>query len=173
MKTMIAALAAASLSLGGCALFYSSGSERGVGASSEAMERANAVTIAEGDVIDIGALPGQRLEPGACGLFLFAAKPTKRFVFFANASTATGKIKLNGEVVTVARTEGDGQIIDQHFSEQTFVAPAYGVTIATSVDIVSTAFGGTRIEGGSLRLTREDGWSMVVPVGGATTCEAG
>lgn len=132
--------------------------------------RANAVTIQEGDVIDIGALPSQELPPGECGLFLFAAKPTKRFVFFATASGGTGEMKLNGEIVTFVRTNGQGRVIDQHFTEQTYASPALGLELTVSIDLVSTALAGTRVDGGSLRLTRQDGWSMVVPVGGATTC---
>lgn len=140
------------------------------GPSTTEVARANAVEIQDGDFIDIGALPTQELPPGECGLFLFAAKPTKRFVFFATASGATGEMRLNGDLVTFVRTNGDGQVIDQHFTEQTYASPALGLDVTVSIDLTSTALGGTRIQGGSLRLTRQDGWSMVVPVGGATTC---
>jgi len=160
------------LLLGACAILPSGGA-RSAGEVSPAMERANAVEIAEGDMIDIGALPAQELAPGECGLFLFAAKPTKRFVFFATASAGTGVMKLNGEMVTLVRTGGEGPVIDQHFTEQTYSAPAYGLELAVSIELTSTALAGSRVDGGALRLTREDGWSMVVPVAGATTCAEG
>lgn len=166
------AIAVLPLLLGACAMIPSDGT-RSAGEQARAMERANAVEIAEGDMIDIGALPAQELAPGECGLFLFAAKPTKRFVFFATASAGTGLMKLNGEPVTLVRTSGKGTVIDQHFTEQTYSAPAYGLELAVSIDLASTALAGTRVEGGSLRLIREDGWSMVLPVAGATTCAEG
>lgn len=170
MKRLLAV--AMPLVLGACAMF--SGAENsGSGPDRAAVERANAVEIAAGDFIDIGALPAQELAPGECGLFLFAAKPTRRFVFFSTASGGTGLMKLNGEMVTLVRTAGEGPVIDQHFTEQVYAAPAYGLTLTISIDLTSTALAGTRVDGGSMRLERQDGWKMVVPVGGATTCSEG
>ena len=130
----------------------------------------NAVELSTGDVIDIGGLPGQQLAPGECGLFLFAAKPTARFVFFSSASKGTGLMQINGDLVTLARTRADGGVIDQHFTDQSFRAPAQGITISLTITPGEAMTGGHRIDGGALRLVRDDGWSMVVPVAGATTC---
>ena len=160
------------LLLGACAMFSGTETSRS-GRDTASVERANAVEIEMGDFIDIGALPAQQLQPGECGLFLFAAKPTRRFVFFATASGKTGLMKLNGEMVTLVRTAGEGPVIDQHFTEQVYAAPAYGLTLTISIDLTSTALAGTRVDGGSMRLERQDGWKMVVPVGGATTCSEG
>ena len=160
------------LFVGACAMFSGTETSRS-DRDTAAIERANAVEIETGDFIDLGALPAQELAPGECGLFLFAAKPTRRFVFFATASGGTGLMKLNGEMVTLVRTAGTGPVIDQHFTEQVYAAPAYGLTLTVSIDLTSTALSGTRVDGGSMRLERQDGWKMVVPVGGATTCSEG
>lgn len=120
---------------------------------------------------DIGELPAQDLEPGECGLFLFTARPTPRFVFFSNAAKATALMKLDGEFVTLARTQTAGEVFDQQYSEQTFVAPAQGLEAKLSLRRGRETLGGSQIDGGSVRLSRENGWNMVIPVGGATACE--
>lgn len=123
------------------------------------------------DTIEIGALPTQTLAAGECGLFLFAAKPTRRFVFFATAAGARALMKIDGNLIPFDRVAGTGQVIDQHFTEQSFIASAQNLSLHVSIDTATGAIGGTRIRGGSLRLSRDDGWSVVVPVGGATTCQ--
>ncbi len=120
---------------------------------------------------DIGELPAQQLNPGECGLFLFTARPTPRFVFFSNAAKATALMKLDGNFVTLARTQTSGEVFDQQYSEQTFVAPAQGLKAKLSLRRGRETPGGSQIDGGSVRLSRENGWNMVVPVGGATACE--
>lgn len=119
---------------------------------------------------DIGQLPGQKLEPGECGLFLFMARPTPRFVFFANAAKGSALMNLDGEFVTLARTETSGEVFDQQYSQQAFVAPAQGLSARLSVLRGRQTRGGSQIDGGSLRLSRDNGWNMVVPVSGATAC---
>jgi hypothetical protein len=118
----------------------------------------------------VGKLPARSLDNGDCGLFLFAPHPNPRFVFFANASRASGEMMIDGEMVTLARTEISGMVFDQQFAEQTFIAPALDLTVKLSIEPGRATQGGTEIASGALRLRRESGWSMVMPVGGATSC---
>ncbi len=127
-------------------------------------------TFPEG--FDLGTLPAQALKPGECGLFLFAARPTPRFVFFTNSTDSTAIMRLNGEMVTLARTDVGGEVFDQQYSEQAFVAPAYDVSLNLTLRPGDPTNGGTQIDGGAIRLARSNGWSMVVPVAGATACDA-
>ena len=124
------------------------------------------------DFLRIGALPAQELELGECGLFLFSGRPSPRFVFFGEAAGAIGKMVLNGEEVLFARTAGDGDVFELQYANQTFKAPALGLEVFINVtpESESSSEGGTKISSGTLRLVREDGWNMVMPVGGAATC---
>jgi hypothetical protein len=137
-----------------------------------AADTAGAATAGESfpEGFEIGQLPAQKLEPGECGLFLFMARPTPRFVFFANAAKGSALMNLDGDFVTLARTETSGEVFDQQYSQQSFVAPAQGLAASLSVLRGRETRGGSQIDGGSLRLSRDNGWNMVVPVSGATAC---
>ena len=133
--------------------------------------------VSEGEAasldFDIGALPPQTLEPGECGLFLFAPRPTPRFVFFSNATTGYAKMVIDGEPVTLSRSAAGGEVFDQNFSDTSYIAPAFGLELQVRVRPGSEAEGGTEVESGSLNLARDGGWSVVIPVAGASTCQPG
>lgn len=123
------------------------------------------------DFLRVGALEAQELERGECGLFLFSGRPSPRFVFFGEAASGVGKMIINQDEVVFARTKGQGGVVDLHFTEQTYIAPAYGLTVdITFAAEAEGAVDGTRISQGTLKLVRDNGWSMVMPVGGATSC---
>lgn len=124
-----------------------------------------------GEGFDIGALPPQRLEPGECGLFLFAPRPTPRFVFFSNATTGYARMLLDGEEVVLSRSAAEGEVFDQNFADTSYVAPAIGLHLRVRVRPGAPAEGGTEIDAGSLNLRRKGGWSVVIPVAGASTCQ--
>lgn len=131
---------------------------------------ATEVTVGSEEGLAIGSLDAQRLETGQCGLFLFAAKPSPRLVFFGEASSGLAKVKINGRELTFARNSYEGEIIDQHYTTQSY----------NSADLhrISISFvagrpieDGTQIESGSMRVESPTGWSVVVPVSGATSCK--
>lgn len=165
------ALYAALLSLSACLSLGGGGPKDGE--SLPADGEAPGVELGEGDYLEVGELPGQSLAAGECGLFLFAAQPTARFVFFSNANKGIGRMKINGETITMIRTETGGGIIDQSFTEQSFSAPAKSLTVNLSIEPGKATDGGTRIRKAALRLLTANGWSMVMPVAGATSCQSG
>ena len=122
---------------------------------------------------NIGALPPQTLEPGECGLFLFAPRPTPRFVFFSNATTGYARMVIDDEPVTLSRSAASGEVFDQSFADTSYIAPAFGLELQVRVRPGADAEGGTEIDSGSLNLAREGGWSVVIPVAGASTCQTG
>ena len=126
--------------------------------------------IGDPDGLEIGALPPRQLEEGECGLFLFTSRPSARFVFFSNAARATGEMRIDGGVVTFARTSTGGEVFDQHFAESEYRAPTQGLVLSLSLRPAGRMQGGTRVESGAIRVRKTDGWSMVVPVAGATAC---
>ena len=138
---------------------------------------ASPVPASEGEAasldFDIGPLPPQTLKPGECGLFLFAPRPTPRFVFFSNATTGYAKMVIDGEPVTLSRSAAAGEVFDQNFSDTSYIAPAFGLELQVRIRPGSEAEGGTEVESGSLNLARDGGWSVVIPVAGASTCQPG
>lgn len=119
---------------------------------------------------ELGELPGQKLEAGDCGLFLFASRPEPRFVFFAEASKGTAKVILNEKPTTLIRGDSEGDVLDLHFTEQVYVSPLDGVEMKVTINEATTIDGGSQISKASIRISSVDGWKMVIPVGGATSC---
>lgn len=117
----------------------------------------------------VGTLPGQRLTSGECGLFLFTPRPSPRFVFFAAASTGVGRMVLNDREMTLARTSVDGDIVDQHYTEQAYQS-AEDISLKLSLIPGRRTDTGFEISNGSLRVDRADGWTVVLPVSGSTHC---
>jgi len=119
----------------------------------------------------LGQLPGQVLRAGECGLFLFAANPKPRFVFFAEATTGVGKIVLDGKEEMLVRSATGGDIVDLHYTEQTFRFVDKNVELAVTLNTAIPTTGGHQIEQAALRMTSPVGWKVVIPVGGATSCK--
>lgn len=123
-------------------------------------------------IFELGELPAQTLELGDCGLFLFAAQPKPRFVFFGEATKGIGKIVLNGKETTLVRSETDGDVIDLHYTEQTFTSPVEDIELKVTINEADFTEGGAQISKASIRMRSSEGWRMVIPVGGATSCRS-
>mgnify|MGYP000365289561 CR=1 FL=1 len=152
----------------------------GVGAcaSSSSRSETSAVTQPAGALksefpasFRVGALGAQELKSGECGLFLFSGNPSPRFIFFGEAASRVGKMVLDNKEVTFVRVKGEGGVADLHFTEQSYSSPAHQLTVDISfTPEENIGVYGTRISSGTLKLQRDDGWSMVMSVGGATSC---
>ncbi len=126
--------------------------------------------LSPGDAITLDKLPGQRLEAGECGLFLFAANPSPRLVFFSESTKSMGKIVLNGQEIALSLQSFDGTIIGQFYTQQSF-ASSSGHTVDVTLNGPADIRDGTQIDSASLRVKTPDGWSMIVPTRGAMTCQ--
>jgi len=143
-------------------------------AGREAPAPAGAVpAIEDPDGFDLSPLEPKRLADGECGIFLFTTNPSPRFVFFANDSRGFAEMRINGETATFQRLSTGGTPFAQSFSEQTFRDGVRGIDVALTLTPGEPMSGGHEITGGSMRLTKGDGWSMVIPVSGAAACQTG
>ena len=122
----------------------------------------------------IGQLPAQTLTEGECGLFLFSGRPSPRFVFYGEAASGRGKMLINDKETLFVRTEGDGEVFQLHFTRQVFREPVDGLEVIINVEPEDAAPDqkGQRIASGTLKMSSQDGWTLVMPVGGAATCES-
>ena len=122
---------------------------------------------------ELGELERQKLDAGDCGLFLFAARPAPRFVFFSEAAKGTAKVVLNGKETVLARSLTEGDVLDLHYTEQVFRSPVENIEIKVTINEATPSEGGSQITKASLRISDSAGWKMVIPVGGATSCVGG
>lgn len=119
---------------------------------------------------ELGELPGQTLQSGDCGLFLFASRPEPRFVFFGEAGSGTAKVRLNNSDTVLIRTEVAGDVLDLHYTEQVYKDPIEGMELKITINEAEPVEGGSQITKASIRMSSPEGWKMVIPVGGATSC---
>jgi len=129
-------------------------------------------TIDDPDGFDLSALPPKDLGAGECGLFLFTANPSPRFVFFSNDSRGFAEMIINGEALVLQRMSTGGSPFSQSFTEQAFRDGVRGIDVALTLNPGDPMTGGHEVASGAMRLTKVDGWSMVIPVSGATACQS-
>ncbi|MEM0986511.1 MAG: hypothetical protein AAGJ32_09710 [Pseudomonadota bacterium] len=132
---------------------------------------APAPTIDDPDGFELSALEARSLADGECGVFLFTPNPSPRFVFFSNDSRGFAEMTINGAPATFQRISTGGTPFAQSFSEQVFRDGVRGIEVALSLQPGDPMSGGHEIAGGAMRLTKIDGWSMVIPVSGAAACQ--
>ncbi len=137
-------------------------------ASSNGVIDQNTETDSE-QIISIGDLPAQTLLSGQCGLFLFTPFPSPRFVFFAESSTNSAKIVINGQELALRLTQTDGTLMDQHYTDSVFSSNDLS-TVSVSIDEFERTDIGIRIETGLINIQDTKGWSITVPVSGRTAC---
>lgn len=157
----LAALASALIALSACG---------GTAAPTPPANRAPVVPVAdEPGALNIGALPGQALDPGECGFFLFSQRAPVQFVFFSSNLDQSALMVLDEVETALTLQDGAGAAIAGQFADQTFVAP--GVEVRVTVAAGEELTNGQRLEDGRLRVRHETGWSVVIPVGGLAACQ--
>jgi len=127
--------------------------------------------IDDPDGFNLAALDPKALEEGECGLFLFTSNPSPRFVFFSNDSRGFAEMRIDGRDALLQRVSTAGTPIVQSYSEQVFRDGRLGVEVALTLNPGDPMTDGYEISSGAMRLTKGDGWSMVIPVSGAAACQ--
>lgn len=115
-------------------------------------------------------LPGQTLQPGECGLFLWTRGPVPQFVFFQRGGEE-GALALIGEAPTaIERTGFGGDLFGDFLTRQEFVAPGQNFQITLTVEPGDAMLDGQRVPTGVMRLTGAEGWTVMQPVSGVRAC---
>ena len=114
------------------------------------------------------ALSARTLEPGECGLFVWAGE-ARRFILYSQAGQGAVLARDGKDVALTAQpsaTSGDlyGQIPIQSFTDPDGKPYALSLTSATALD------GGTRYDAGTWRHKDSAGWDVLTPVTGLSTC---
>jgi hypothetical protein len=135
------------------------------------------VVRASDGTVDAGVVRFQPLDPqpmssGACAMFLWAQVAQQPvLVLAAFAAPAEARVKLRDREVVLRRTGAEGEARHGHYEMQTFSDGR--LTLVVDVEFGSAPMqGGARIERGVIRVTDNQGWQAIVPVGGLVGCEA-
>lgn len=130
----------------------------------------NQSTGSDGEAtISIDDLQAQSLRAGQCGLFLFTPFPSPRFVFFAESSTSSAKIVINGRETALRLDTTDGTLMEQHYTKSVFTSTDQ-TAVRVTIDDFERTDRGIRIETGLINVTDEGGWNVTIPVSGTTAC---
>lgn len=119
------------------------------------------------------ALAPQPLDPGACGMYLWAQSAGDPvFVLAALTAPPRARVRVNGRDRDLARTAAEGQAAHGHFEQQTFSDGRLTLTVDVTFDLQRRMSGGAPIERGVIRVTDREGWETLIPVGGLVACES-
>ncbi|MBY0562964.1 MAG: hypothetical protein K2P58_02160 [Hyphomonadaceae bacterium] len=161
---------------------------RGVGAAALAVLIAGCASASRAErqdapeqsrqTIDAGAvqletLAPQPLNPGQCGLFLWAqGSQEPAFVFVSYNRPAEAIVRPNGRERRLARTAGEGATVSGVFESQAFSDGRMTLSVDVTFDPERELHGGAVVDRGVLRLRDQDGWETVIPVGGLAACQS-
>lgn len=111
-------------------------------------------------------LAPQTLVSGECGLFVWTADSARRFILFSQSQTNSARYFDGRADVSIAIHEKTGRVSDGQFPQQ-----SYSNAMALSLRAPDPIDNGTRYRGGTLTAKDDDGWDMVQPVVGLSTCQ--
>lgn len=119
---------------------------------------------------DIGTLAPRRLAAGECGMFLWTKGAEPKLVLF-NARTGGAHAVLRGREVQLARAAADGTEVLGQFENQVFRVGDTSIQLTVGFERRAGLARGVVIPHGTMRVRREDGWEVIMPVGGLVACE--
>ena len=116
----------------------------------------------------VDALTSRNLDPGECGLFVWAGE-ARRFILFSQGGQGAALARGGDEVALSAQTRADDGDLYGQIPIQTFSDPdgkIYDLSLSGSSDLA----GGTRYTAGTWKHKDSEGWDVVTPVYGLSTC---
>ena len=119
------------------------------------------------------SLSPRTLSDGECGLFVWAGE-ARRFILFiqtgqdAHYANGEREVRLTPMAANLADVNGDlyGQIPVQSFQDET--GRRYDLELSHASEIKD----GIRYSEGRWRYKNDDGWDVITPVYGVSTCKA-
>ncbi len=157
MKMFAAGVALAVLALGACS-------------TAPGSPPPSTLQSAPADDRTVGTLAPRKLAAGECGMFLWARSAERNLVFF-NTRGGDGQMVLSGREARLARVSADGAEVLGQFENQTFRYDTLSIELQIKFEKRPGLARGAVIPQGALRLKRDDGWELILPVGGLVGCE--
>lgn len=116
-----------------------------------------------------GMLTRTAIPEGACGMVLWAFRHRRPEPVFRYIADGQGKIRLDGEDISVELTAAGGDSAFGIYEKMQFRS-ARGLKIDTVARFGPAFQGGVYLEEGLVRLEDISGWSSIVPVAGVAGC---
>lgn len=116
-------------------------------------------------------LPAQTLAVGECGLFVWAATPSKPFILFSEAAKARG-LWYDGAQEPLTLIEKSGEIAYDQSPENSYLRPN-GQRLRLALSDAEMIEDGMRYKSGTLTVQTPEGWEKVMPVIGLAACQTG
>jgi hypothetical protein len=127
----------------------------------------------EAGALVFDALPPQPLEPGKCGMFLWARAEQPIFFMFVPNEPApvSAKVRVAGRDKLLPRQRFGGELSSGHFSFQVFQENDVQIEVDVAFDLDRPLQHGTMLKDGVVRVADDKGWSTIVPVVGLVGCQ--
>lgn len=136
-------------------------------------DKSEAQDFSTGEAPSVGRLEPRRLDANECGLFLWERSNEPKLVLFSSNDAATAQMQINGREVSLGRISSDGVRFAGQFTEQTFRSQRGDLVANVSITQGEAISGGERVPSGTIRLTQNEGWEVVVSVAGLVGCQPG
>ncbi len=121
----------------------------------------------------VASLPAQQLAPGACGVFLFEARPPNHFAVFEDEAARIMKIVHAGQVYEIRFSDQPGAFLPGEDYRRAFEAREENLTFLLSGRVGENTAAGRRIEDVILTARQLDGTRTVRPLTGVRRCMDG
>ncbi len=119
-------------------------------------------------------LEPQALEPGRCGLFVWAsagASEQPAFILVAYDQPSEAHVRINGDRRRLARVSFAGEAQYGQFQTQAFSDGQVTISVSAQFDPNKPVQDGAVIKSGVLKLIGDDGWETVLPIAGMAACQ--
>lgn len=117
---------------------------------------------------DLGVI---ELADGHCGLFLWSATLGRKLVYFADTSTNSNQMKINGQAITFTRNKAVNELYPGLFSSQSFSGAGYNLTLDLNAEPREGMTDGLMVPQARLRLSDSSGWEIVTQTAGIYACK--
>lgn len=114
-------------------------------------------------------LPAQTLAVGECGLFVWAARPSKPFILFSKAAELRG-LWHEGVQESLTLITQSGEIAYGQSPENIYLRPN-GERLRLALSDPEMIEDGMRYKSGTLTLQTPEGWEKIIPVIGLAACQ--
>ncbi len=121
----------------------------------------------------ISSLPAQRLDPGQCGLFLFATRQPFDFVLFEDEAARQVTLVHGGSVYEIAITSRDAAFIAGDAFQRSYSSAADGLRFTLDGTVGEQTSEGQQLNDVILTAHQLDGTRVVRPLAGVRRCDEG
>lgn len=114
-------------------------------------------------------LPAQKLDRGACAMFLWGAGQGRPLQFFQDASLGDARLAISPEKLAT-RISGTAPVVEGLFAKQTFELDGLDISVVVKPANSRNVLKGIPIPTGRMVVREADGRETILPVAGLFGC---